>query len=551
MAIDFFTADKIDFRVNERRQYERIKANLIEELSSLDDRYCIIVDYIIANQQYDIIVFKKDAIISIDLKGYKGVVHGSENGIWEVETATGLVPINQDKNPFQQAKDHRFALMRYLNERLPNISPRFSEERISNISSVVCFEAGSTYNKDQIDIRNSLWFFATDETNLVDLIRSTSSRQYMLKDAEIDIMLSQMNLQKLDTGKSKKVDVSTRAAINAEDIRAITDAVSSSGLKNGFSLSDLAKMTSPEVAVRYLSEATSRRIIVKSDAEGQFILSESWAQALPAQPTDEECENVPFILTGSDILLRPNRPEELKEYEGIYRGTTYHVDCRGKVWWQAGAAYPRLGVQFEDPEVISKILLARPQGGSFRITESKEILTKVFDEDKGYIPVYIGKLEGDIVLEKLKWKPGKMKPGSLWPGLYDGTKLSVNTGRQILIHTGGYKLYAKEGHEDLAKMVLRFNGRLGGGSFRINENGAVIALLYRCPYPEMIQEQLGHLTSEEKNIIDIRNKLDTDQRVPIYVGEFKGNLTFRGMVDISAEWTEADEKSFIERIGGL
>ena len=77
--------------------------------------------------------------------------------------------------------------------------------------------------------------------------------------------------------------------------------------------------------------------------------------------------------------------------------------------------------------------------GSFRITESKEILAKV-ERDGEYVPIYIGQLEGEIELQDLQWKPKKLKPGDLWPSIYDGTTLAVNSGGKVFITISGKKV---------------------------------------------------------------------------------------------------------------
>ena len=126
-----------------------------------------------AGDNLDIIVIKNDAIISIDLKGYKGKVIGTENGKWIVKTDDfEEIEISQVKNPFVQARDQRYQLIDLLNEKLPKISKRFENQQVYRVSSFLCFEEGSTYNIDQIDHRAAPWFDVTDESNLLELIET-------------------------------------------------------------------------------------------------------------------------------------------------------------------------------------------------------------------------------------------------------------------------------------------------------------------------------------------------------------------------------------------
>jgi hypothetical protein len=553
MTIEIFTSDKIDFSVNERRQYNRIKDAMIEKLSKAESRYCIVVDYIIGSKQYDIIIIKEDAIISIDLKGYKGTVMGSEYGDWYVEKDDGeKIVIAQRKNPFIQAREQRYTLIEMLNEKLPLISKRFHEKEIFNISAILCFEGGSTYNIEQIDCRSNPWFDVTDESHILEVIENTTSNEFRLKNIEIDALLKEMHLQKLDMERQKeKLDISSKSVLSSEDIERITNRVVEDFGSNEFSYDELSKLADSEVTARYLQEALEKKIVEKNIVTNKFFLAENWSDHLPTIRADEDICSSDDIdkYSEADFWLRPKTSESGKEYKGVYRGTVYHMNSRGDVWWKTGRSSPKIKVAFSDKKIIDDLLAIKPQGGNFRITEAKEVLTKVYYEDRGYVSIYVCQFDGDIELEDFNWQPEGMKKGCLWPSIYDGTTFSVNNNGGLLIHIGENKVYAKEGHEELTKKILGFTGKYGGGRFKINENGDVIVLIYTAPYPDKIKKQLEQLSPEEKNLIDIRKKTEGDQRVPIYVGKFKGNILFQKMFDIHREWTEEDDEEFLKRLG--
>ncbi len=554
MAIEMFTSEHIDFKINERKQYERIKKAIVERFKSGDARYCFIVDHIIGNKQYDIIAIKNDAIITIDLKSYKGRVIGSENGAWFVETRDGAqTKIAQAKNPFLQARDDRYQLLNYLNKKLPEISARFQDTKIYNVASVVCFETGSSYDIGQIDHKKNLWFNVSDESSLPDLIETTTSREFLLKDIEIDALLKSMKLQKLTIEKPKeKLDVSAKSVLASEDIVRVTERVVEDFGADGFTLADLSEIVDPEVAARYLKETIGKTIVEKIEGTNRFRMAEKWSDKMPEIEEDEDISSGSDIrrYSESDFWLRPKKPKEGKEYEGVYRGTIYHMDHKKNVWWRTGKGAPRIEARFSDERVLDELLQLKPQGGRFRITESREVLTKVYLDDQGYVSVYVGQLVGDIELKDFHWKPKGLKRGDLWPSVYDGATFSANTNKDVLIHLGDRKAYAKDGHEDLAKKFLEFRGKHGGGRFKVSENGCILTLMYKAPYPEKIRKQIRTLTPEEKNLIDIRTKTDRDGMVPIYVGNFKGNIQFTKLFDLHKEWTEEDDEEFIKRLGG-
>jgi hypothetical protein len=555
MTIEIFTSDKIDFTINERRQFDRIKKKMIDAFSKEESRHCIIVDYVIGNKQFDIIVIKNNAIISIDLKGYKGKVFGSENGVWYVETEEGKpVEISQLKNPFLQAREQRYQLLDYLNEKLPQISQRFKDQRIYRISCILCFEEGSTYNIEQLDYHAAPWFDVTDESHVLEKIDDIDSNEFILKNIEIDALIKQMNLQKIEIEKQKKkLDISDKSVLSSEDIAVIAQRITEDFDQGYFDLKDISEIVDIELAASFLEEAVKINLVEKNKESNKFYLVKNWLNKLPKIEEDEDICSKDDLrkYTKGDFWLQSKNPEFRKIYEGVYRGTKYHLDYKKNVWWRSDKSVHKIKAKFSNEEILDKILELKPQGGSFRITEAKEVLTKIFLEESGYVSIYVDKYDGEIFFDNFQWEPKDIKKGCLWASIYDGTKFSVNTNKELLIHIGDRKVYAKDGHEEIVKKVLDFIGKTGGGSFKINENGNILVLMYKAPYPEKIRKQIENLSPEEKNLIDIRNKMEKDERVPIYIGKFRGNIKFQKLFDIHEEWTREDDEAFIKRLGGL
>lgn len=197
--MEVLASDSLSFKPNELKQFERIRKQMTKRFENGGARYCVVVDHVVGRHQYDMIVIKNDAVVSLDLKGYSRRVVGSENGSWHVEKPDGRsVEIGQRRNPFLQARDQRFQLISFLNRVLPSIAHRFKKNSIRNVSSVVCFEGKSSMDIDQIDHRASPWFHVTNESNLLDYLEITASNEFFLKDVEIDALLKVMNLRKLE-----------------------------------------------------------------------------------------------------------------------------------------------------------------------------------------------------------------------------------------------------------------------------------------------------------------------------------------------------------------
>ena len=550
MVVHFYAGGSIDFRNAELVQFERIKKQLEDNLGRSSNEYHFIIDFVISNQQYDIILIKSDCFATIELKGYKGKVIGDENSGWYVTDDDGQkIAINSDKNPFIQCRNQRFTLMKYLNEKLKDIDNRFGEG-IRNISAILCFEGTSYYDPSQMDFKLLQWLTITNEEELVERLKALNSREYILRDKEIDSLLNIMGVKKIGDKGIGGIASDSRKMLEMQDMARISEFIADTFSDSEFRLKGLQEHIPPEVAIRYLEDAIESGAIVESE-DGLFSLVPSWSETLqPIETTTEADEEMADQLIDSSFTLRPAKMKEGGQYLGIYRGTKYHFNYNGEVWWQKSGQYPKIKANFSNKNILEKILSYKPQGGNFRITESGDILTKLFTQERGYVPIYIGSFSGKIELDGLRWNEEQIQPGQLWPGLYDGTNFSVNTNEGLFIKVNGMKVYAKTGHEKLVKNVLAFNAAQGGGRFVINESGAIIVLLHKSPFPERIRLQMDMLSSEEKNIIDIRSSLDMDGRVPIYVGKFDGNIQFKPVFDINRPWTDEEDEAFLKRLVG-
>jgi hypothetical protein len=318
-----------------------------------------------------------------------------------------------------------------------------------------------------------------------------------------------------------------------------------------FSYSDIANIVEAEFAARFIGESKEKNILDEYE-DNMYKLNEIWKQL------KEEIEKEDDIIikrsnfekySKNDFFLKDEKVKEGQEYNGIYRGSRFHLGYNKRVWWKLSDSSIRIKAKFSNESILDKILEIKPQGGSFRITESKEVLTKVFDEkQEDYIPYYICNFSGDIELENYTWDPTGLKIGDLWPSKYDGTVLSVNANGKLLLHIGEQKSYAIEGHEDITNKVLKL--KINGGRFVINENGKVLTLMYSAPYPENIKKQIEKLSNEEKNLIDYRHEKEKDGMVPIYIGTVNlKNIKFGKIFDLHKEWTEEDDNEFLRRLG--
>lgn len=103
----------------EREQYRAICEMLKKHYSSRSEVCLFVANYSIYDSEIDGILFKNDAVISVEFKNYGGEVTAVENGCWTLADGT-IVKGGSRKNPYQQAKVNHVNLKQGLSaESLP------------------------------------------------------------------------------------------------------------------------------------------------------------------------------------------------------------------------------------------------------------------------------------------------------------------------------------------------------------------------------------------------------------------------------------------------
>ncbi|MHA1343697.1 MAG: nuclease-related domain-containing protein, partial [Promethearchaeota archaeon] len=113
MTVKVYYSGSLDFEENEKKQITKILKNIYHEFQNSKQIIHIILDYIIGKHQYDLIILKDEAVISVEVKNYEGKIIGSENSEWYVITDQNKkLPINGGKNIFRQVRSQRYELMK-------------------------------------------------------------------------------------------------------------------------------------------------------------------------------------------------------------------------------------------------------------------------------------------------------------------------------------------------------------------------------------------------------------------------------------------------------
>ncbi len=224
-----------------------------------------------------------------------------------------------------------------------------------------------------------------------------------------------------------------------------------------------------------------------------------------------------------------------------YRGTRYHYDSEGHMWWLTPKVGSRVYVKKGQSDVVKELLRLRPEGGSFRITETGHVIMRDLNSDPPGKPIYVTDYGGSLEFEHVDNSAAGLVPKDIWPSFYDGAKYSF-MGDRIWWNNPetGTKQLAREHLPDPVMRVLSAL-KPEGGSFRVTENGRVLTLIPPQPMPVQLQAQYNKLSNAQKNLIAV--KVVSTSMLPVYVGDyFEGfslfpvrNLTDPLPVDIERE----------------
>lgn len=181
-----------------------------------------------------------------------------------------------------------------------------------------------------------------------------------------------------------------------------------------------------------------------------------------------------------------------KPWPSVYRGSKYSVH-RTNTGVGLSLNHRQVQVEGSIPKGLHDALksVGKSDGsglGSIRVTANRDVLTKVKAEhypaadealvDKGWIPVYLGKLSGQIAFDGINNDPDPtaFDPPCVWEGLpfrhgecwsmtiHDGLQWRIKLGQQ-------FSFPSTYQHSGLEQKYKSF--RSNGGRLRINEHGHV------------------------------------------------------------------------------
>ena len=156
-----------------------------------DQLFLVMANFYCGGEEIDLAVFKRDGIVIIELKDVDVSVSGGENGRWMIETGDGSkkpLYTSRSRNPYQQVRTYRFAMMDKLNEDASRIMPaqKAGEMRFDHISTVVAL-CPEMHEDSLIDISpgSRTWFSVVGLNELPQEVYFRRSTQLNFKKNEL------------------------------------------------------------------------------------------------------------------------------------------------------------------------------------------------------------------------------------------------------------------------------------------------------------------------------------------------------------------------------
>jgi hypothetical protein len=171
---------------HEMRALRAVLAQMVEHFGDAGDLYLLLANFFCDGEEIDLAVVKKNAVIVVELKECAAPVVGRPNGAWRIQ-GDGILNEGRRRNPYQQVRQYRYALMNYLTrQRFDFLSSQKARQvRFEHVSGLVVFSPTmSAGSQIEISPRDRKWFGVAGLDSLWAEINDQRSPQIRLNHGE-------------------------------------------------------------------------------------------------------------------------------------------------------------------------------------------------------------------------------------------------------------------------------------------------------------------------------------------------------------------------------
>ena len=175
---------------HENRAFDSLLSALEESWGEEEELIVLLGNLYCQGSEIDAAIIKHRSITVIDFKDYGGKVRFSENGSW---SADGIeVKGGSKRNPYQQIRSNKFALLEFLENRLDLPSGR--SLNLGHISGMVLFQRPIIFDDKHLPGSISRWFHVVDMEHAILRLAQLTSREIDLTNDDIEAIVTSTDI---------------------------------------------------------------------------------------------------------------------------------------------------------------------------------------------------------------------------------------------------------------------------------------------------------------------------------------------------------------------
>lgn len=205
-----------------------------------------------------------------------------------------------------------------------------------------------------------------------------------------------------------------------------------------------------------------------------------------------------------------------------YRGSRYSFDSERVFYRIPTSSFKEMATSYSN-QLLDALLDVKPDGGSFRITETKAIITKL-QKNAIWTSEKVCDYDASIRFSNVNINPdNSLRPGDIWPGFYyrHGASYSLSFSDDIFIHLPySNRCWVLNPDTNLIGKLRVFLPK--GGRFYINENGHVWTNSEIIFDMGRVENQVSNFTALQKTLLNQR--IISTGLYPVYVGKWESRF---------------------------
>ena len=183
---------------HEMRALRTVLGQMVDHFADDKELYLLLANFFCEGEELDLAVVKKRAVIVLELKECNAPVVGGPNGDWRVQAGGPLAERTLNigrRNPFQQVRAYRYALMNYLKQHCYDFMEAQKARQISfaHVSGLVVFSpTRSAESRIEIAPRDKPWFGVIGLDQLWTELKDQRSNQINIDQGEARKLAAQV-----------------------------------------------------------------------------------------------------------------------------------------------------------------------------------------------------------------------------------------------------------------------------------------------------------------------------------------------------------------------